>query len=57
MQLREYLAGLDYPLSKEDLIRRVQETGADTEVLEELRSLPVEQFASPTDVDEALGRR
>lgn len=54
---QEYLAGLDYPASKEDLIRRAQETGATTEVLEALRSLPLDQFTSPADVAEALDGR
>lgn len=47
--------GLDYPVSKEDLIRRAQEIGADTDTLQALRSLPVEQFNSPAEVGEALG--
>ncbi|HEX5996592.1 MAG TPA: DUF2795 domain-containing protein [Jiangellales bacterium] len=54
--MQEHLAGLDYPVSKEDLLRRAQETGADTEVLETLRSLPVEQFTSLDDVADALSR-
>lgn len=44
------LDGLDYPVSKEDLIRRAQETGADTETLAALRSLPVAQLDSPTEL-------
>lgn len=55
VQLQKYLGGLDYPVSKEDLIRRAQENGADTNVLQTLRSLPAEQFNSPNDVSEALG--
>ena len=50
----EALGGLDYPVSKEDLIRRAQEIGASTETLESLRSLPVEQFESPVHIGEAL---
>ncbi|MDG4828718.1 DUF2795 domain-containing protein [Solwaraspora sp. WMMD1047] len=51
----EALNGLDYPVSKEDLIRRAQELGASTETLQSLRSLPVERFDSPAAVGEALG--
>lgn len=54
MQLREYLEGLDYPVSKEDVVRRAQENGAGTAVLQLLRSLPAEQFSSPEDVGESL---
>jgi len=52
--LREQIGGLDYPVSKEDLIRRAQETGAETELLEALRFLPANQFTTPTEVGEAL---
>jgi hypothetical protein len=48
------LAGLDYPISREDLVRCAQERGVDTATLQALRSLPVEQVASPDDVQEAL---
>ncbi|MFI6822082.1 DUF2795 domain-containing protein [Micromonospora sp. NPDC050187] len=50
----EYLAGLDYPVSREDLVRRAQEIGAGTEVLQALRSLPVEEFASADELTDAL---
>jgi hypothetical protein len=50
----EYLDGLDFPVSKEDLVRRAQESGATTEVLLLLRSLPAEYFNSPSEVATAL---
>lgn len=54
VQLQEYLAGLDYPVSKEDLVRWGQENGASTELLQMLKALPVEQFDSPAELSEAL---
>jgi hypothetical protein len=54
MQLQESLAGLDYPVSKEDLVRWAQETGLDTETLQLVRSLPVEQFQSPAEIGDAI---
>ena len=54
VQFQEYLAGLDYPVSREDLVRWGQENGASTEMLQMLRALPAEQFASPADLNEAL---
>jgi hypothetical protein len=56
VQLQKYLGGLDYPVSREDLVRRAQEQGADTEVLQTLRSLPTDEFNSPNDVSEAVGK-
>jgi hypothetical protein len=55
VQLQKYLGGLDYPVSREDLIRRAQEQGADNNVMQTLRSLPMDQFNSPNDVSEAVG--
>jgi hypothetical protein len=54
LQLQEYLDGLDYPVSREDVVRRAQENGAGTPVLQLLRSLPVEGFESPEQVHETL---
>ncbi|MGB2569789.1 DUF2795 domain-containing protein [Micromonospora citrea] len=54
VQLQEYLAGLDYPVSREDLIRWAQENGASTELLQMLRALPVEQFNDPAELHESL---
>lgn len=56
VQLQKYLGGLDYPVSREDLIRRAQERGADDKVLQTLRSLPTDRFNSPNDVSEAVGK-
>ncbi|AVT30425.1 MULTISPECIES: DUF2795 domain-containing protein [unclassified Plantactinospora] len=54
MQLQESLAGLDYPVSKEDLVRWAQETGVDTQTLKLLQSLPAEQFQTPADIGDAI---
>ncbi|RKN41948.1 DUF2795 domain-containing protein [Micromonospora endolithica] len=54
VQLQEYLAGLDYPISREDLVRWGQENGAPTEVLQMLRALPPEQFDDPAELTDAL---
>lgn len=55
VQLQKYLGGLDYPVSREDLVRRAQQKGADQEVVRTLRSLPRDRFNSPNDVSEAFG--
>lgn len=53
-QLQEFLAGLDYPVSREDLVRWGQENGASTETLQRLRTLPAEEFDTPAELVEAL---
>lgn len=54
VKLQEYVDGLDYPVSKEDLVRRAMEGGVDTEVLHLLQSLPADYFASPAELSAAL---
>ena len=57
VQLQEYLAGLDYPVSREDLVRWAQENGASTAMLQMLQALPAEQFGSPDELSAALTTR
>jgi hypothetical protein len=54
VELQEYLVGLDYPVSKEDLVRWAQESGAGTAILQLIRSLPADRFESPGEVGDAL---
>jgi hypothetical protein len=54
VRLQEYVAGLDYPVSKEDLVRQALESGAETEILHLLQSLPADYFASPAELSTAL---
>ncbi len=54
VQLQEFLAGLDYPVSREDLVRWCQENGGSTEMLQLLKTLPAEEFTSPAELATAL---
>ena len=55
IQLQKYLKGVDYPASKDDLIQRAKQQGADENVNSALEQLPDEQYQTPTDVNKALG--
>lgn len=55
IQLQKHLKGLDYPASKEKLVKHAQEHGADENAMSVLEQLPDEEFASPTQVSEAVG--
>ncbi|MFG2108490.1 DUF2795 domain-containing protein [Micromonospora chersina] len=54
VQLQEFLAGLDYPVSRADLVRWGQENGVSTEMLQMLKALPAEEFDTPAELGEAL---
>jgi|GEM_PF-1746117 len=55
-RLPDYVDGLDFPLSREDLLRRAQELGADTALLQALRALPAERFVNAEQLLAELGR-
>jgi hypothetical protein len=56
IQIQRYLKGLDYPVSKEQLVRHAEQSGADDQVLAALRQLPGNKFNSPNEVSEAFGK-
>lgn len=55
IQLQKHLKGVDYPASKEDLIKHAQQQGADEDALSTLEQLADEQYETPTDVSKAVG--
>lgn len=54
IEILELVSGLDFPVSREDLVRLALERGAGNETLAKLRSLPAIEFATPDDLDKAL---
>jgi len=51
---RQFLASLDYPISKPDILANARETGLPTSVQEALTKLPDREYESPEDVSEGL---
>jgi hypothetical protein len=56
IQVQKFLSGVDYPASKDDLVKRAEDQGADREALDALRQMPGDRFNSPNDVSEAIGK-
>ncbi len=56
IQVQEYLSGINYPASKEDIVKRAQDHGADKNALDALQRMPGDRFNSPNDVSEAIGK-
>ena len=54
-QVQKFLAGIDYPCSKQDLIQTAQDEGADQNVLDTLKRLPDQKDNSPNDVAGQIG--
>jgi hypothetical protein len=55
IQMQKYLKGAHYPASKDDLVHLAQGNHAPDDVMEIIRTLPGDQFASTKDVTKALG--
>ncbi len=55
IQLQKFLKGVDYPASKQDLLKHIEQQGADEDVRATLEQLPDQQFQSPADVSKAVG--
>jgi hypothetical protein len=56
IQVQKFLGGIDYPVEKEKLVEHARSNGADDEVMETLEALPFDDFNSPNDVSEAIGK-
>ncbi len=54
IELQKALGGMDYPASKEDLVKRAEEQDADEEVLSFLRDLPDRKYETPAAVNEEI---
>jgi hypothetical protein len=56
IQLQKYLKGLDYPASKEGMLKKAEQEGADENVRATLQKLPDESYETPADVSQAIGK-
>lgn len=54
IELQKHLKGVDYPASKEDLVRAAESNGAPQEIVDALRSAPQDSFDGPSGVQKAL---
>ena len=57
IQVQKFLKDVDYPASKETLLAKADEQGADPDVRAWLEQLPDQKFEAPVDVSQALGKQ
>ncbi len=55
IQAQKYLKGVDYPASKDDIVKKAKQEGADDELQDTLQRLPEETYETPADVSKAIG--
>ncbi|HEU4324452.1 MAG TPA: DUF2795 domain-containing protein [Roseiflexaceae bacterium] len=56
IQLQKYLKGVDYPASKEAILKAAEEHGADENLRATLERLPETEFKTPAEVSKAVGQ-
>jgi Protein of unknown function (DUF2795) len=56
VQVQKFLGGLDYPASKQDLVKRAEQKGADEHVRSTLEQQPDGDYETPADVSKAIGK-
>jgi hypothetical protein len=54
IELQKYLKGVEYPISKDDLVAAAQGNGAPEELVDALSGASADSFDSPTDVSSAV---
>jgi hypothetical protein len=54
IQVQKFLGGIDYPASKDTIVSKAQQEGADGNVLDALRGIPDREYDGPTAVSEAV---
>ncbi len=55
IQVEKFLKGVDYPASKDDLVKKAEQNGADQEIRLTLQQLKENKFDTPADVSKAIG--
>jgi hypothetical protein len=52
--IQKALSGIDYPASKDDIIRHAQQQGGDKEVIEALNKIEDREYEGPSGVSSAV---
>ena len=54
IDIQKALSGMDYPASKDDIVRHAQNQGGDKEVIEALRKIEDREYEGPSGVSSAV---
>ncbi|MFG1695587.1 DUF2795 domain-containing protein [Nonomuraea sp. NPDC049309] len=57
IDLQKHLSGVDYPASKQDLIKAAREQNASEDILKALESMPDREYDGPNAVSQAITKR
>lgn len=54
VELQKHLSGLDYPASKDAIVTKAEESGADSDPLDALRKIEDKEYDAPTAINSAV---
>ncbi|OUE10253.1 DUF2795 domain-containing protein [Clavibacter michiganensis] len=54
IELQKHLSGLDYPASKDDIVKKAEDSGADSDTLDALKSIEDKEYDAPTAINSAV---
>ena len=54
IQVQKFLDGVDYPASRDDIVKAAEDSGADDRMLEALKAIPEGDYDAPTAVSRAV---
>lgn len=55
IKAQKYLAGMDYPVMKQDIVKTAKGHDAPKKIMNVLEQLPDQEYASPTDISREIG--
>ena len=55
-QIQVYLKGIDYPVSKQQIVEHAKTSNAPENVMSVLRRLPERQYNRPTEIEQEFGK-
>ncbi|WP_188195038.1 DUF2795 domain-containing protein [Nonomuraea sp. SYSU D8015] len=57
IDLQKHLSGVDYPASKQDLIKAARDHGAGDDIVKALEAMPDREYDGPNAVSQAVAKR
>jgi hypothetical protein len=57
IEVQKYLSGIDYPATKDQLIEHARSRRAPQEIIDQLSSLPDDEYDGPNKVSSAVAKR
>jgi len=54
IELQKHLSGLDYPASKDAIVKKAEESGADSDALDALKKIADKEYDAPTAINAAV---